>query len=250
MAQILLDRVAVSFPIFSTHTRSMRTALFSKLGGAIEAHNRTMHVQALRDISLELKDGDRLGLVGHNGAGKTTFLRLISGVYPPTAGRVRIAGKISSFTDITLGMEPEATGWQNIVFRCVFLGLTFKEAEALAPSIADFSELGEFLDLPVRTYSSGMFLRLAFAISTSVQPDIVVMDEMIGAGDQSFLEKARGRMESLLEKASILVLASHADDIIRGFCTKALWLEKGAMKMLGDTEEVLACYHRSRTPAG
>lgn len=223
----------------------MRTALFSRLGGTIEAHNRTMHVQALRDISLELNDGDRLGLVGHNGAGKTTFLRLISGVYPPTAGLARVEGKVSSFTDITLGMEPEATGWQNIVFRGVFLGLTFKEAEALAPLIAEFSELGEFLDLPVRTYSTGMFLRLAFAISTSVQPDIVVMDEMIAAGDQNFLQKARLRIESLLEKASILVLASHSDEIIKTFCNKVLWLEKGRLRMLGDADEVTHLYKRS-----
>lgn len=245
MASIILDHASVSFPLFSTHTRSVRTALFSKLGGQIEAYNRTINVQALKDITLSLGDGDRLGLVGHNGAGKTTFLRLISRVYPPTAGSVRIDGNISSFTDITLGMEPEATGWQNIIFRCVFLGLTFREAEALAPSIAEFSELGEFLDLPVRTYSSGMFLRLAFAISTSVEPDIVVMDEMIAAGDQAFLAKARRRIEDLLEKASILVLASHSDEIVRDFCTKALWLEKGAVRMFDTAEDVLSAYQAS-----
>lgn len=245
MASIILDHASVSFPLFSTHTCSVRTALFSKLGGQIEAYNRTINVQALKDITLSLGDGDRLGLVGHNGAGKTTFLRLISRVYPPTAGSVRIDGNISSFTDITLGMEPEATGWQNIIFRCVFLGLTFREAEALAPSIAEFSELGEFLDLPVRTYSSGMFLRLAFAISTSVEPDIVVMDEMIAAGDQAFLAKARRRIEDLLEKASILVLASHSDEIVRDFCTKALWLEKGAVRMFDTAEDVLSAYQAS-----
>ncbi|MGA9148472.1 MAG: ABC transporter ATP-binding protein [Candidatus Nanopelagicales bacterium] len=245
MADIVLDHVSVSFPLFSTHTRSVRTALFSRLGGRIETHNRTLQVQALKNIDLALCEGDRLGLVGHNGAGKTTFLRLISGVYPPTSGSARIEGKVSSFTDITLGMEPEATGWQNIVFRCIFLGLTFKEAEALAPSVAEFSELGEFLDLPVRTYSSGMFLRLAFAISTSVQPDIVVMDEMIGAGDQSFLAKARQRIEDLLQKTSILVLASHSDEIVRSFCNKALWLEKGTTKMLGDAETVLDAYQEA-----
>jgi ABC-type polysaccharide/polyol phosphate transport system ATPase subunit len=249
MATIETDGASVSFPVFSTHTRSVRTAMLSKLGGTIRPHNRTQHVEALRDITLRLTNGDRVGLVGHNGAGKTTFLRLISGVYPPVSGRARIEGKISSFTDITLGMEPEATGWQNIIFRCVFLGLTFKEAEALAPSIAEFSELGEFLDLPVRTYSSGMFLRLAFAISTSVQPDIVIMDEMIAAGDQTFIDKARRRIESLLERASIFVLASHSDEIIRAFCNRALWLEKGSVKAFGEVNEVLAAYAASRTAA-
>lgn len=245
MANISLENASVSFPIFSTHTRSMRTAIFSRLGGTIQTYNRTLHVQALRDISITLNDGDRLGLVGHNGAGKTTFLRLISGVYPPTSGLARVQGKISSFTDITLGMEPEATGWQNIIFRCVFLGLTFRQAEALAPSIAEFSELGEFLDLPVRTYSTGMFLRLAFAISTSVDPDIVIMDEMIGAGDQNFIDKAQRRIGTLLEKASILVLASHSDGIIREFCNKVLWLDKGTVRKVGPVDAVLAEYGSS-----
>lgn len=245
MASIVLDQVTVAFPIFNSRTRSVRTSLFTKLGGQIEEHSRTMMVQALNNISLTLNDGDRLGLIGHNGAGKTTFLRLISGVYPPLSGAARIEGKVSSFTDITLGMEPEATGWENIIFRSVFLGLSFKEAEALAPSVAEFSELGEFLSLPVRTYSTGMFLRLAFAISTSVQPDIIVMDEMIAAGDQSFIDKASARIESLLERASILVLASHAEPIIRSFCNKVLWLDKGAIRMLGPVDEVFEAYNAS-----
>lgn len=245
MAIIQLDDVSVSFPIYTSQSRSIRSAMYSRLGGTIEAHNRTTMVQALSHLTMTLGDGDRLGVVGHNGAGKTTFLRVISGVYPPQSGRARIEGSISSFTDITLGMEPEATGWQNIVFRCVFLGLTFAEAKALAPSIAEFSELGEFLDLPVRTYSSGMFLRLAFAISTAVQPDIVVMDEMIGAGDKTFLDKARKRIDQILEKTSIMVLASHSSGIIRDFCNKVLWLEKGTLKMFGDTDEVMEEYRQA-----
>jgi ABC-type polysaccharide/polyol phosphate transport system ATPase subunit len=167
---------------------------------------------------------------------------VVSGVYPPLAGEAVIEGKVSSFTDITLGMDPEATGWQNITFRCVFLGLTFAQAKELAPSIGEFSELGEYLDLPVRTYSAGMFMRLAFAISTAVQPDILVMDEMIGAGDQSFIDKAQKRIAGLLEKARILVLASHSEPIIRGFCNKALWLEKGQVRILGAVDEVLRAY--------
>jgi ABC-type polysaccharide/polyol phosphate transport system ATPase subunit len=242
MAHICLRDVTVSFPIFTQHTRSIKTAVLSKIGGSLSAHNDTIIVQALRNVSLELRDGDRLGVVGHNGAGKTTFLRVISGVYPPRSGEAIIEGKVSSFTDITLGMDPEATGWQNIIFRSVFLGSTFAEAQALAPSIGKFSELGEYLDLPVRTYSTGMFVRLAFAISTAVQPDIVVMDEMIGAGDQSFIEKARTRVAELLDRAPILVLASHNDPIIRSFCNKVLWLEKGLIKMLGPVDEVMAEY--------
>jgi ABC-type polysaccharide/polyol phosphate transport system ATPase subunit len=246
MASISLDDVSIAFPIFTSTTRSLKTAVFSRLGGTLAAHDNTVIVQALKNISLTLSDGDRLGLVGHNGAGKTSFLRVIAGVYPPRVGNVTVEGKISSFTDITLGMDAEATGWQNIIFRCVFLGLTFAEARALAPSIGEFSELGQYLDLPVRTYSSGMFVRLAFAISTAVQPDIVIMDEMIGAGDQSFIDKAQKRLAELLERARILVLASHSEPIIRAFCNKVLWLEKGQTKMLGSVDQVLSAYTGNR----
>jgi ABC-type polysaccharide/polyol phosphate transport system ATPase subunit len=245
MARIALRHVTIAFPIFSSHTRSIRTAVFSRLGGSLAAYNDTVIVRALVNISLDLTDGDRLGLVGANGAGKTTFLRVISGVYPPLTGEAIIEGKVSSFTDIGLGMEPEATGWDNIVFRCVFLGLTFAEARALAPSIAEFCELGPYLDLPVRTYSTGMFLRLAFAISTAVQPDIVVMDEMIAAGDESFIQKAQKRLGDVLERARILVLASHSHKIIRNFCNKVLWLDHGQVKMLGSTDDVLLAYERA-----
>ena len=245
MACISLRDVSVAFPIFSSHTRSIRTAVLSRLGGSLAAHNDTVIVRALQNISLDLVDGDRLGLVGANGAGKTTFLRVVSRVYPPLTGEAVIEGKVSSFTDIGLGMEPEATGWQNIIFRCVFLGLTFAEARALAPSIGEFCELGAYLDLPVRTYSTGMFLRLAFAISTAVQPDIVVMDEMIGAGDQSFIEKAKKRIGNLLERTRILVLASHSQPIIRNFCNTVLWLDHGKVRMFGLVDEVLPAYERA-----
>jgi ABC-type polysaccharide/polyol phosphate transport system ATPase subunit len=242
MARVVLHDVSVSFPIFTSQTRSVKAAVFTRLGGALGSHNDTVVVHALRNITLELRDGDRLGLVGHNGAGKTSFLRVVAGVYPPRSGEALIEGRVSSFTDITLGMEPEATGWQNIIFRCVFLGLTFAEARALAPTIGEFSELGDYLNLPVRTYSSGMFLRLAFAISTSVLPDIVVMDEMIGTGDQDFIAKARKRLSELLERSRILVLASHDEEIIQTFCNKVLWLDKGQVRMLGPIKDVMAAY--------
>ena len=139
MAHITLSNVSVRFPIFTSHTRSIRTAVFSSLGGHIDTHNRSVSVHALDDVSLELTEGDRLGLVGHNGSGKTTLLRVAAGVYEPESGSVATAGRIASFTDITLGMDPESTGWDNIIFRCVFMGLTFAEARRLSPSIAEFS---------------------------------------------------------------------------------------------------------------
>jgi ABC-type polysaccharide/polyol phosphate transport system ATPase subunit len=247
MALIRLDNVSVSYPVFNAHTRSLRTAVFSRLGGKIVTHNQTIVVEAIKNLSLELTDGDRLALLGHNGAGKTTLLRVLAGVYTPQSGTVEVEGRIGSFTDITLGMDMEASGWDNIVFRCAFMGLTFEQAKALTPSIAEFSELGEFLDMPVRTYSSGMFLRLAFAISTSIEPDIVIMDEMINAGDAQFVEKAGRRIDKILGAARIFVIASHDIDMTRRFCKTALWMEKGVAKALGPVEEITGAYLASRS---
>jgi ABC-type polysaccharide/polyol phosphate transport system ATPase subunit len=190
-------------------------------------------------------DGARLGIIGHNGSGKTTLLRLISGVYTPQAGDVHIVGRLSSYTDIALGMDPEANGYDNIIFRCVFLGLTFREARAAIPAIAEFSDLGNFLNMPVRTYSTGMFVRLAFSISTHLYSDILVMDEMIGAGDAAFIEKARKRTEEVVQKAKILVIASHDANLLQALCNKVLWLERGEQRMLGNPAEVLDAYRKS-----
>lgn len=245
MARLTLRNVSVTFPIFTSHTRSLRAALFTRLGGRIERHNDTLVVTALSGIDLTLSDGDRLAIVGHNGAGKTTLLRVLAGVYEPTGGAIAIDGRVASFTDITLGMDPEATGRENIIFRLVFLGMTFAEARELSTSIEAFSEAGDYLDVPVRTYSAGMFLRLAFAISTSFHPDIVIMDEMIGAGDQQFVVKAQRRIEEILARSNVLVLASHNLALARALCTKALWLEKGTVRGLGDVDDVIDGYMAS-----
>lgn len=247
MALVRFNNVTVDYPIFTSHTRSIKTALFSRLGGKLASHNNTIIVRALEDISLELKDGDRLALVGHNGAGKTTFLRVASRVYEPQIGTVEIEGRVSSFTDLTLGMDIEATGWENITFRCIFMGLTFAQARELAPSIAEFSELGDYLDMPVRTYSTGMFLRLAFAIATSVHHDIIVMDELIHTGDASFIEKAQKRLHEVIGNASIFLLATHLVGMITPLCNKALWLEHGRVRGFGSAVEVIEAYQASVT---
>jgi ABC-type polysaccharide/polyol phosphate transport system ATPase subunit len=239
MASIRLRGVSVHYPVFTPKTRAFKSMILNRLGGTVRVHDNTVVVEALRDLDLDLADGDRLAIVGHNGAGKTTLLRVISGVYEPQQGTVEVQGRVSSFVDITLGMDPEGTGWENIVLRGVFMGLTFAEARALAPSIAEFSDLGQYLDMPVRTYSAGMFMRLAFAITTSVQPEVIVMDEMIGAGDARFLEKATERLNALIGQTSILVLASHSHQILERFCNKALWLERGEARAFGPVAEVL-----------
>lgn len=247
MAHINLRSVVVDFPIVNSSAQSFQLRLLEVLGGRLTSHHKTVVVRALDGIDLDLKDGDRLGLIGHNGSGKTTLLRVLAGVYPPAAGSASIAGSISSFTDITLGMDPESTGWENIIFRCAFMGLSFREAKRLSPAIAEFSELGNYLELPTRTYSSGMFLRLAFAISTSIEPDILIMDEMIAAGDSQFIEKAKRRLHELIDKANILALASHNMGLIQSICNKVVWLEHGVIKQFGLSEDVTAAYVKAST---
>ena len=247
MAHIKLTDVGVEFPIHNANSRSLQLQVFSALGGKLARHSRAVFVRALNGVNLDFQEGDRIGIVGHNGAGKTTLLRVLAGVYEPTQGALSIDGRLSSFTDITLGMDPEATGLDNIIFRCVFMGLSFAEARKLSPSIEEFSELGEFLRLPVRTYSTGMFLRLAFAISTSIEPEIIVMDEMIGAGDARFLEKAKRRLADLLTRVKILVVATHDSSIMESLCNKIVWLEQGEVRKIGPFTEVYPDYLAATT---
>tara|TARA_R110002074_G_scaffold402283_1_gene606109 strand:- start:9652 stop:10356 length:705 start_codon:yes stop_codon:yes gene_type:complete len=226
-------------------SRSLQLDIFQKLGGRIAREDNTTQIEALRGVNFELVDGDRLALVGHNGAGKTTLLKVLSGVYPPTHGRVEIEGSLTPLTDLSLGMDPESTGYENIIFRCVFIGMTFREARESMDTIAEFSGLGEFLKMPVRTYSTGMAMRLAFAISTSIEPDILILDEMIGAGDQTFVQKAQERVQSLMARTKILVMASHNVSILKKLCNKAIWLEHGLVREYGPLDEIVAAYAAS-----
>lgn len=245
MSRVKVENLHLYFPLHNSSSRSLQLDIFQKLGGRIEKQERTARVEALRGVSFELGEGDRLALVGHNGAGKTTLLKVLAGVYPPTHGRVEIEGSLTPLTDLSLGMDPESTGYENIIFRCIFIGMTFAEARQKLPAIAEFSGLGEFLKMPVRTYSTGMAMRLAFAISTSIEPDILILDEMIGAGDQNFVQKAQQRVQALMEQTSILIMASHNVSILKKLCNKALWLEHGGVLAYGPLEEVLADYTRS-----
>lgn len=246
MALIDLQNVSVSMPIYNSRGRGLKHEILRRtVGGNLEhpKDKRITVVQALDDVTLQIKDGDRIGLIGRNGAGKTTLLRVMSRIYPPTAGKANIIGSISSMTDLSVGMNPEATGYENIILRGVMLGLTRKEATALIPDVEEFTELGEYLELPIRTYSSGMMLRLSFAVSTAVKPDIIILDEMITAGDAAFLDKARTRITDLIERASILILATHDDATLRQFCPTVIWMRSGRIAAKGDADAVLAEYH-------
>jgi ABC-type polysaccharide/polyol phosphate transport system ATPase subunit len=245
MSRVTVSDLHLNFPIHNSSSRSLQLDIYHRLGGKIAREDRAMQVEAVRGVSFDLRDGDRLALVGHNGAGKTTLLKVLAGVYPPTHGKVVIEGRLTPLTDLNLGMDPEATGYENIIFRCVFMGMTFRQAKENVEAIAEFSALGEFLKMPVRTYSSGMAMRLGFAISTCIEPDILVLDEMIGAGDQNFVKKAQERVQSLMSRASILVMASHNTGILKKFCTRAIWLEHGAVRQYGQLDEVLDAYKKA-----
>jgi ABC-type polysaccharide/polyol phosphate transport system ATPase subunit len=242
MAHINLKNVTIDFPIVNASSRSLQLRLFQSLGGQLSSHNKTVIVRALDGVNLSLVDGDRLGIIGHNGSGKTTLLRVLAGVYRPEVGSATIGGSVSSFTDLTLGMDPESTGWENIIFRCAFMGMSFREAKLRSAAIAEFSELGEYLNLPARSYSTGMFLRLAFAISTSVEPEILIMDEMISTFDVHFNEKAQRRLREVVDNANILALASHDMNVIQGICNKVVWLQHGTIEQFGPSEPVVKAY--------
>ncbi|MEE1654773.1 ABC transporter ATP-binding protein [Microvirga sp. CF3062] len=241
MASISLRNVTVDFPIYNARGRSLKANVLGRVGGRIGGQNgEIVTVEALRGVDLELRPGDRLALVGHNGAGKSTLLRVLAGAYEPSRGVAEIHGKVSSLLDMTMGMDPELTGRENIVLRGIFLGMTFREISDLAPSIEEFSELGGFVDLPMRTYSSGMTLRLAFAVSTAVQPDILLLDEMISVGDADFANKARLRIEQVMENSRIFVLASHDPKMLQRYCNRGILLREGQIVAAGSLEDILA----------
>lgn len=247
MAQIHLQNVSVAFPIYNVKTRSFKKK-FIRLatGGTVENdENKHVIVNALKNISLTFSDGDRIGLIGHNGSGKSTFLRLLASIYEPTTGDMLIQGNTSTLLNIMHGIEAEFTGYENIVTRGTILGLSRKDIDQRIPQIAELSGLGDYLNMPIRTYSSGMQVRLAFAISTSIKPDILLIDEVFGAGDADFMHRARQKMVELLRESSIVVMATHANDLIQEFCNKALLLEQGGVKFFGDVNEALKIYQQS-----
>ena len=221
MASIRLDQVSVEIPIYSNNSRSIKqTFLYSLSKGRLKSNS----VTALKRISLDLKNGDRLGVMGPNGSGKSTLLRTIAGIYSPTSGSIEVKGSVASLIDISLGMDQEATGYENIRIRGVMMGLSLKKIKSLEEEIADFSGLGDFLNMPIRTYSTGMHMRLGFAVSTSVPADIILMDEWLSVGDSDFILKAEKRLKDYIQKSSILIIASHSQNLIQKITNQVLYL--------------------------
>jgi lipopolysaccharide transport system ATP-binding protein len=228
-ASIIARNIAIEFPIFEASNRSLKKSVLNLATGGKVAQDarRNTIVKALDDLSFTFGKGDRVGLIGHNGSGKTTLLRVLSGVYAPTRGELLVQGRVASLLDVSLGLDQDASGFENIYLRGILDGLTPKAIKARTDEIVDFCELGEYLDLPIRIYSSGMMLRLAFAIATSIEADILIMDEWLSVGDASFKAKAAQRLESIIGKASILVLASHNPELIDRVCNRTIRLEHG-----------------------
>lgn len=243
MAHIVFDHVTVDFPIYNASNRSLKnTVMQAATGGAVNFGADRTVVRSLDNVSFTLSDGDRVGIVGHNGAGKSTLLRTLSKVYYPTEGIADIRGEIGSLVDISLGIDHEATGRENIFIRGALLGLEKSEIQGHLQEIINFSELGPFIDMPVRTYSSGMHLRLAFAVATIIRPEILLMDEWLSVGDASFNVKAEARLTNLVKSSRILVIASHSRELIEKICNRVFWLEHGRLKMDSTPQEVCRAY--------
>jgi len=243
-AILSLDRVNVSFPVYHGGSRSLKKAILSRgsAGRIARDANDRVTIDALRDVTLSLFKGDRLALIGANGAGKTTLLRVMAGVYEPVSGTVDARGRISPMFDLGLGIDVDLSGYDNIRLRGLLLGLSSREIEGRLSDIAEFTDLGDYLDMPVRTYSSGMMLRLTFAVATCYEPEILLMDEWISAGDAQFTAKAQRRVDSFVDRASVLVLASHNLEICRRWCNRGLWLVQGQVRAFGSVATVIDAY--------
>jgi ABC-type polysaccharide/polyol phosphate transport system ATPase subunit len=244
MTFIRLTGATLDLPIYDVHGRSLKKQVmrYGRRNRIAEGTDGVVVVRAIDNVTFEFVPGDHVGLVGRNGAGKSSLLRTMAGIYTPTAGEVSVSGKVVPLLDIGLGMDENSTGRQNIRLRGLLLGMSDAEIKSKQKDIADFSELGDYLDLPLRTYSSGMRVRLAFAVSTAVDADILLLDEVMGVGDASFLHKASDRLQGLRSRAQIVVLAMHSNEEIRRTCNKALWLERGGVRAFGPVNDVLAEY--------
>ncbi|MGE0483657.1 MAG: ABC transporter ATP-binding protein [Gammaproteobacteria bacterium] len=251
MASITAENLCLDYPIYEA-SRSFRTKLFARHVGGVIAEGKNGGVptiRALSDINLDLKDGDRLGFVGHNGAGKTTLLKVLGGFYKPTEGSIRITGHSYSLVTMGIGIDPDDTGYENIMTCGLYLGMSPEEIREKTDEIAEFTELGDFLHLPVKTYSTGMVVRLTFAITTATKPEIMLMDEGIGAGDARFARKAKQRVDDMITSCSIMVVASHSTSLIQELCNEAALLSHGTIVARGAVDDILKQYEEMNSAA-
>ena len=246
MNRIIVDKLRIEYPVIDM-SRSFRKDVANSFGQIVsrdKGRKSSGSVRAISNLSFTLEDGDRLGLIGPNGAGKSTLLRTLAGVYLPSQGHVEVVGRISTLLTTGVGMDTDDTGYDNILTCGLLLGLSKAEVEAQRNDIIEFCDLGDYIHMPMRTYSTGMMVRLSFAIATAIEPDVLLIDEVIGAGDAKFSKKAAERIDRLMSKASVLVLASHSAATIKTFCNKGLFLMGGREVFYGDVEEALEIYNK------
>lgn len=234
MSSIVAKNLVIEFPMYWGRSRSLKNTFIRAATGGLLARDAADRVviQALNDISFEFREGDRVGIVGHNGSGKSTLLRTIAGAYEPVSGTIDVTGKLATMLSITLGMDTESTGYENIFLRAIIMGLSRREIEPLVDEICEFAELGDYIHMPMRAYSSGMSMRLAFAISTCIPADIILMDEWMSVGDAEFSRKSQSRLQDMVNQARILILASHDEHLIRKNCNKIMHLDHGKLVKL------------------
>jgi ABC-2 type transport system ATP-binding protein/lipopolysaccharide transport system ATP-binding protein len=238
-AFIHLDDVSLDIPVFDHKSRSLKKNLLrGMVGSSIAESDGQRYIRALDGISLDAKRGERIGLVGHNGAGKTTLLKTIAGIYQPTGGRLETQGSVTALIDIAAGVNMDASGYENILIRGLYLGHRLSEIHDRMDHIVAFSELGEYINMPLRTYSSGMLSRLLFSVSTAFEPDILLLDEGIIAGDAAFNEKASDYLAGFTGSAGIVILASHSKELMQMFCTRGIKLKEGTIVGVGEVEEL------------
>lgn len=245
---IQLNDVSIDFPLYQLNTRSLKNRFLRRFltgGNILKNQENVFTVRALDHISLHIEHGDRIGLIGPNGSGKSTLLRVLAGIYEPTQGSIQVNGKVSPLLDISVGINAEASGYENIRIQSALLGINKAQMNNQLADIIAFTELGDYLLLPIHTYSSGMKLRLAFAVATSIAPEILVMDEVIGVGDSAFIKKAQARMNTLIAQSGIVVLASHSTDILSQLCNKVIFLQGGKITYFGPIKEGIECYKQS-----
>lgn len=242
MAYIRMTSVDLHYSALGLADRTLKGAALNLLAKGRRPNRLIRDIHALKSISLQIRAGERVGLLGHNGAGKSTLLKAIAGLYPPSGGSLEVVGGVRALIEISLGFEPDATGRENILFRGLLMGLTPKQVRALEDEIVAFADIGEFIDYPIKTYSTGMQVRLAFAVSVAVSGEILLLDEIIGAGDATFMEKARARVRKLIEHSQILILASHDFTSLQSMCERGLVLHHGQLIFDGPIADAVATY--------
>jgi ABC-type polysaccharide/polyol phosphate transport system ATPase subunit len=242
--EVRAEDLGVRYPVLTSSSRSLKHRLISRTtGGRISGDGGMLEVQALDRVSFSVRAGERLALIGHNGSGKSTLLRVLAGIYHPSSGRARVNGRVAAVFDTAFGMDPDSTGYENILLRGLYLGFSIAEMKRRVDDIAEFTELGDFLDMPMRTYSAGMSARLAFAISTTVEADVILLDEGVSAGDAAFVAKASRRLADFITRSPIVIMASHEQETLQRFCTRGILLQQGQLRFDGPIDVAYERYH-------